>query len=256
MTIISRRQAPTRGTTRERDPSGSAISPNGQLARWGGVAGMAGAGLLVASAVVVGAFGMPDASDVETLTDYNNIQTGRIIEHFLYLGALMLFALHIAVLHRLVQKSHQPATLFGTVFAGFGLVIMAASSLLHLSTSPLAELYNEPGATAEDLQAVEYAWAGAQSVFDTMLVTGVLLVPIGIILFGVALRHAPMFEPWVSRMALGLGAVGVIGATIAVIDPGSMAAAGAVLAIVIFHLLAGWKTFRLADQAEIDLTAP
>ena len=52
-----------------------------------------------------------------------------------------LFALHVFVLHRLLTPAHRPAALFGTVVAAFGLVIMAASSLLHVSTSPLAELY-------------------------------------------------------------------------------------------------------------------
>ena len=63
-----------------------------QTNRWGGVAGIAGGILLIASAAVVGALGLPDASDVETLTDFEHIESGRIAEHFLYLGALILFA--------------------------------------------------------------------------------------------------------------------------------------------------------------------
>ena len=47
--------------------------------------------------------------------------------------------------------------------------MMAASSLLHVSTAPLAELYTDPDTAPEDLPAIEYAWHGAQSVFDTML---------------------------------------------------------------------------------------
>lgn len=224
-----------------------------QLVRWGGIAGLAGAALLLSSAAVVGILGLPDASDVETLTDFADIESGRIAEHFLYLGAVMAFALHVFVLHRLLRTAHPVAALFGTVMAGFGFVIMAASSLLHVSTSPLADLYTDPDTPPEDLPAIEYAWNGAQSVFDTMLATGVLLVPIGIVLFGIAMRNAPAFGPRLSMLTMALGAVGIIGAVIAVIEPGSIVVAGSVLAIAVFHLSTGWRTLTLGNEASIDL---
>ena len=225
-----------------------------QLVRWGGMAGVAGAILLIASAVVVTVLGLPDASDVETLTDFADIESGRIAEHFLYLGALVMFALHVVVLHRMLRVAHHAAALFGAVIATFGLVIMAASSMLHLSTSPLADLYTAPDASAEDLRAIEYAWHAAQSVFDTMLVTGVLLVPIGIVLFGVAMWRSSAFGPALTWFTVALGVIGIVGAVIAVIDPGSMFAAAAVLAIALFHLIIGWGTFRLGSNKSLDLT--
>lgn len=225
-----------------------AQTPDHQLSRWGGIAGLAGGALLIASGVVVGILGLPDASDAETLTDFANIESGRIAEHFLYLGALIMFALHVFVLHRLLTPAHRPAALFGTVVAAFGLVIMAASSLLHISTSPLAELYTASDTPAEDLPAIEYAWHGAQSVFDTMLTTGVLLVPIGIVLLGIAMRSSRDFGSSLANVALGLGAVGIVGAVIAVVSPGSMFSALAVLAIVVFHLISGWWTFKLGKE--------
>lgn len=225
-----------------------------QLLRWGGWAGLAGVLALLGSFVVVVALGLPDASDVETLTDFADIETGRIAEHFLYLGALMLFAVHLFVLHRLLRPAHEAAALFGTVFASFGLVIMAASSVLHVSTAPLADLYTEPGTTLEDLRAIEYAWYGSQSVFDTMLTTGVLLVPIGIIFLGLAMRSALVFGSRLALFAIGIGLVGTVGAVVAVIDPGSMFAAVGVLAIVVFHLASGWRTLRLGRSERIDLT--
>ena len=86
-----------------------------------------------------------------------------------------------------------------------------------------------------------------------MLATGVLLVPIGIALLGVAmLRHRPSVPP--ALLAIGLGAVGIIGAAIAVVDPGSDFSAASVLAIAVFHLSTGWRTLKLGNQASIDLT--
>lgn len=220
-----------------------------QLCRWGGVAALAGVASMLGAFVVVGVGGLPDASDVETLTDFADIETGRIAEHFFYLGAVVLFALHTAVLGRLLRTAHRPAALFGTVVSMFGLVIMAASSLLHVSTSPLADLYDDPAATPADQQAIESAWHGAQSVFDTMLTTGVLLVPIGIILFGVAMWPSTAFGHRLATFSIAFGAVGTLGAVIAIVDPGSAASAASVLAATLFFLVVGWRTLTLAGAA-------
>ena len=227
------------------------MRPDRQLYRWGGIAGLVGGILLLGAGLVVGLLGLPDASDPETLTDFANIESGRIAEHFLYLGALMLFALHVSVLHRLLTPAHQAAALFGTVMAGFGLVMMAASSLLHVATSPLADLYTAAETPPEDLAAIEYAWHGAQSVFDTLLATGVLLVPIGIVFFGLAMRSAPAFGSLSTALAIGLGTIGTICAAIAIVDPGSMLSAVSVLAIVIFHVSVGWGTWKLEPTQEL-----
>jgi hypothetical protein len=229
-------------------------NPDRQLCRWGGVAGFAGAALMLGAGAVVGVLGLPDASDVETLTDFADIKPGRIAENTLYLGALMMFALHTFVLYMLLKTAHPAAALFGTVTAAFGLVIMAASSLLHVATSPLANLYTDPATPPADLQSIEYAWHGAQSVFDTMLATGVLLVPIGIILLGIAMWSAPAFGTRLTWLTLALGTVGAVGAAIAVGDPGSEFSAVSVLAIVAFYLSTGWQTFAMGKKESADLT--
>lgn len=241
-------------SVRNGPPSHSERTPDQELSRWGGVAGLTGVILILGSAAVTVALGLPDASDVETLRDFADIESGRIAEHFLYLGALVLFALHVFVLNRLLRTAHPAAALFGSVVAAFGLVIMAASSMLHVSTSPLADLYTAPDTPPEDLPAIEYAWHGAQSVFDTMLATGVLLVPIGIVLFGVAMRRAPAFGPRLTMLTIGLGAVGIVGAAIAAVDPGSVFSAVSVLAIAVFHMSTGWRTLALGNEKSIDLT--
>lgn len=235
-------------------PSPVERPPDLQLVRWGGAAGLGGVFLFLCTVVVVGAWGLPDADDVETLTDFADIETGRIAEHLLYLGALMLFTLHVLVLHRLVRRAHPAAALFGTVFAAFGLAMMAVSSLLHVSTAPLANLYTAPDTTEQDQRAIEYAWHGAQSVFDTMLTTGALLVPIGIVLLGVAMLHAPMFGRRLAVAAIGLGIVGAIGAVIEIIDTSTDFVAASVAAIAAFELFVGWRTLVLGRSETVDLT--
>jgi len=231
-------------------------SADRQLSRWGGRAAATGVALMIGAVAVVVGLGLPDASDVETLTDFADIETGRILEHFFYLGAVMMFALHAVVLHRLLRRANPAAALFGTAVAEFGFVAMAASSVLHISTTSLAGLYTSPDTPAEDLPSIEYAWYGAQSVFDTMLVTGVFLVPIGIMLFGIAMLNAPAFGPRLAWFSIGFGAVGVFGAAAEIIDPSLELAALGVLAIVVFHLVVGVRTMKLGHAGHDDTEHP
>ncbi len=214
-----------------------------QLLRWGGVAGVAGALFMFGTLAVVTFLGLPDASDVETLTDYPDIAAGRMAEHFLYLGALVLFTLHVVVLYRMLRPAHPAAALFGAVTAFMGFIIGAAGSLLHVSTAPLSDLYE--AADAGDLAAIEAAWVGAQSVFDTMLATAVLLVPIGLLLLGLAMRRFPAIASSIMWLTIGLSAVGIVGAAIAIIDPGSMFSALSVLSVVVILLATGWQMLRV-----------
>ncbi len=216
--------------------------PDRQLLRWGGIAGVAGAISMFGALAVVTFLELPDASDVRTLKDYPDIAAGRIAEHFFYLGALVLFALHVLVLYRMLRPAHPAAALFGGATALMGFITMAASSLLHISTAPLSDLY----ATAEtgETASIEAAWVGAQSVFDTMLATGVLLVPIGLLLLGLAMRRFPAIASTITWLTIGLGAVGIIGAVIAIIDPGSMFSALSVLGIVVVIFATGWQMLR------------
>ena len=227
--------------THQPSSSEAGTTDEGQVIRWGGSSGVAGFVALLVSFLVVAGLGLPDASDVETLTDFADIESGRIVEHFLYLASLLFFSLHATVLYRLLRASHLAAALFGTVTVLIGYTIMAAGSLLHLSTSPLSALYTDPDATPEDLRAIEFAWHGAQSVFDTVLITGVLLVTVGILLLGVAMWTGPVFGRRLGALTLGLGLLGAVGAVIAVVDPGSLFAAAALLTIAVFHLVIGLR---------------
>ena len=123
--------------------------------------------------------------------------------------------------------------------------LMATCALLHVSTAPLADLYESQDANPTDQRAIEYSWHAAQSVFDTMLATGVLLVPTGIALFGVAMWTTTSFGRRLAVFSVGLGAVGTLGAAIAIVDPSSDVDAVSVLAMTVLFLSVGWRTLNL-----------
>ena len=115
--------------------------------------------------------------------------------------------------------------------------------MLHISTAPLSDLYET--AEAGEQAAIEAAWVGAQSVFDTMLATGVLLVPIGLVLLGLAMRRFPAIASSIMWLTIGIGAVGTVGAVIAILDPGSMFSAISVLGMTVVLLATGWQMLRV-----------
>ncbi len=226
-----------------RDPGsqGDDRPPDARLRAWGGAVGIGGVLMLLGSVIVVVSLGLPDASDVETLRDFDDIRSGRIAEHLFYLGALVSFALQIVVLQRLLDTVDRAASLFGAVVGSFGFAILAASSMLHVSTAALSDRYADPGASASDRAAIEHSWAGAQSVFDTMLVTGLLLVPVGIVLIGVAMWRASWCGPWLARTSIGLGVLGFAGALAEAIDTSNDLSAISVLAMTVFAVTVGWR---------------
>jgi len=68
------------------------------------------------------------------------------------------------------------------------------------------------------------------------------------------MRGSRLYGRWLPWVAISLGLVGTIGAAIEVVDTDSDVSAVSVLAIVVFHLLVGWRTLRLAPESDIDLT--
>jgi hypothetical protein len=74
-----------------------------------------------------------------------------------------------------------------------------------------------------------------------MLLVGLLVMPVGVVGFGLAIRRDPAFGPVVGTVSVGL-----VAATVMLVDPQLALAAVSVLALIVFHLIAGWKTYRLS----------
>jgi uncharacterized membrane protein HdeD (DUF308 family) len=89
-------------------------------------------------------------------------------------------------------------------------------------------------------------WQANQAMFDALLLVGLLVMPVGVILFGVAMRRDPAFGKIAGDVSVALGVIGLAAATVMLVDPHSPAAALGIFALIGFHLVAGWKTYRLS----------
>jgi hypothetical protein len=81
---------------------------------------------------------------------------------------------------------------------------------------------------------------------DALLAVGFIVVPIGLIALGVAMLGTPAFGKGFGGVSMVLGVVGLVAAALNMVDPSSMIAVLSYFAIIIFHLVLGWKVYSLS----------
>ena len=154
-------------------------------------------------------------------------------------------AVHLLAVYRALRGTSPAPALFGSVLGIMGLGVLAAGALPQVARTPISALYHAPGATSEDQATLVLLWQAAQGMLDAFLVTGLLLVPIGLIGLGVGMLGTPAFGKGFGGLSVVLGVVGVIAASALLVDVSPIAAVG-VFEIMVFHLVLGWKVYRLS----------
>jgi len=217
--------------------------------RWGGLAGMLGGILFILTFVVViaGPVGMEDPADLEGwVTRFPDIRAARIVENGLYLVALILGVTLFLALYRALRRTSLAPALFGSVLGILGLVVLMAGALPHVAHAPLSDLYHAPGATPGEQATLALLWQATWGINDALLAVGFIVVPIGLIALGVAMLGTPAFGKGFGGVSVVLGVVGLVAAAFNMVDPSSMIAVGSYFAIIIFHLVLGWKVYSLS----------
>ncbi len=210
--------------------------------RWGGLAGIVGGILLVAVFVIVGVFVGMEPVEVMRFPD---VRTARIVENSLYLAVLILWVIHFLALYRALRETSLAPALFGSVLGILGLIALATDALRHIWQTPISDLYHAPGATLEAQATLVLLWQTTQGIFDALLVTGLVILPIGVLALGVAMLKAPAFGKGVGGLSVVLGVTGVVAASALLVAVSPIAVVG-VLALIVFHLVLGWKVYRLS----------
>jgi hypothetical protein len=217
--------------------------------RWGGLAAMLGGILFILTWVVViaGPVGMEDPVDLAGwVTRFPDIRAARVVENGLYLVALILEVTLFLALYRALRRTSLAPALFGSVLGILGLVAMVVSATPHIAHAPLSDLYRAPGVTPEDQATLALLWQATWGIFDAMLYVGFFVVPIGLILLGVAMLGAPAFGKGFGGVSVVLGVVGLVAAVLQMVDPSSMIGAGSYFACLIFYFVLGWKVYSLS----------
>jgi hypothetical protein len=214
--------------------------------RWGGLAGMAGSVLMLLVFGIVAAFvGMDPVGPEAAVARFPDIRAARTVENSLYLVVLVLWVMHFLALRAALRPTSPAPARFGSVLGTVGLAVLAAGALPHVATAPISDLYHAPGATPGDQATLVLVWQATQGIFDALLVTGLVIVPMGIVALGAAMPAAPGFGRRMGRITVGLGAVGLASAAAQLVEVSPLGVLG-VLALVVFNLVLGWKVHRLA----------
>jgi hypothetical protein len=224
-----------------------AMDEEKSVLRWGGLAGILGGIIFIAVFVVVIAFVGADPAETEgEVMRFPDIRAARTLEDGLYLVVLILWVAHFLALYRALRVTSLAPALFGSVLGVVGLGVLAAGALPHVATAPISDLYHAPGATSEDRAALVLVWQATEGIFDALFGVGLLLVPIAFVALGVAMLRAPAFGKGFGWVSVVLGVVGVVAASVLLVDPLSPSAFVGVLALIVFHIVLGWKLYSLS----------
>jgi Domain of unknown function (DUF4386) len=220
------------------------------VARWGGLAGISGSVLLVVVFAGVAIFVGPEpAGPAGPIGRFPEIRVARTVENGLYLAVLVLWVPLALALFRSLRRTRPASALFGSALNIFGLAVLAAGAIPHVVTSRLSDLYHADSATPDEKATLVLLWQANQGMFDALLLVGLLVMPVGVILLGLAMRRDPAFGKLAGNISVALGVVALAAATVMLADPLSTAAALSLFALIGFHLIAGWKTYRLSTTA-------
>lgn len=221
------------------------------ILRWGGLAGILGGVLLIIVFGIVAVFVGPDPVEIEGwVTRFPGIRAARTVENSLYLLVLLLWAVHSLALYEALRRSRPAPALFGTGLGIVGLTVMAAGALPHVATVPLSDLYHAPGASPETQATLALLWRATWGIFEALLGAGLFAVTIGVLALGAAMVGAAGFGRRTGWVSIGLGGIGIAATLVFFIDPPSPVAALAVFALIIFHLVVGWKLFKLGRAGQ------
>lgn len=207
-----------------------------RLLRGAGLTGTVGSLLMLAVFVLVGALGLPDPSTAESLLRFPEIQHARAAENLLYLAAIVLWAVHHELLHRLLRGTTPVLSAAARAVGSLGAAVLAAGGLLNVSTATMSQAYQQ--AAEADRPVVVLAWQAAQGVMDALLITGALLLPAAVVLVGIAVRL--VLSPILGWGAVVVGTAGTAAAVIvtATSSPSTLVAVS-ILGTLTFHLVAG-----------------
>ncbi|MCI4369143.1 MAG: hypothetical protein L3K09_06245 [Thermoplasmata archaeon] len=212
--------------------------------RWGGLSGVLGGILFVASIVYQVAFigTGTTASGSGPIMRFPGLQTQIIIGQTLFLvGTILMVPLFLALYRSLRGWSLAPA-LFGFGLSFLGLAVLAVESEPNVAMAQISAQYHAVGATPAQQDAAVIAWQATQGVFNEFDTCAYIFLSVGFLLLGLAMLNAPGFGRMFGGLTAAIGVVGLLGVAAFPVTS-AMFALPAALTFVVFPLLLGWKVF-------------
>ena len=215
------------------------------IARLGGISGLLGSALLLAVFAFLSAFvGLETLSAQAALERYPDIRWARIIENSACLFALAFWVLHSLSLYVILRGDCPGASLAAVGMSVLGLTILAAGSIPHTVETVISDLYHASDTAAELLPVVIVAGDVSLGWVDTFVVTGIVLTPVGMLFYGVAMLRSAAFGAWAGWASIACALAGFYAAISGLIEESNIVGVG-IFALVFFHAIIGLTLLRL-----------
>lgn len=211
--------------------------------RWGGLAGILGGISFILYIVISAAVLSAARGPFEQLPNI----AAQTVAGSLSLVTLILWVPHFLALYRALRDTSLAPALFGSVLGILGLGVIAASTLPHVAVVPLSDLYHGSRATPADQAALILISQATWGIFDALFFAGLAVEGAGLSTCGAAMLRNPAFGKGFGGLSVILGVFVIVAAVVLQVDPSSLIpAAVSVLALVVFHIVLGWKVYRMS----------
>lgn len=224
--------------------------------RWGGLAGIFGGVLAILDAVLGLAFTPPPPLGPcgpacfvdESIALFPAAKVGTTVGYVVYLSALiLLFFLFVAAYRGLRVGSLAPA-LFGSVLGLFGVLMLAAGGLPSVAFAHLADVYQAPGATAQDQATLVLVSQGVQAIFNETDTIGGILLATAFVLLGIAMRANSAFGKLLGAAVILLALVALTGIFVISVAQDNPNDYAFVIVILILPVILGWTLYKLSTK--------
>ncbi|HTP54911.1 MAG TPA: DUF4386 family protein [Thermoplasmata archaeon] len=217
------------------------------VVRWGGVSGLLGGIVFVASIVyqVVFIGTGTTAEGSGPIMRFPGLHDQIIVGQTLFLvGTILMVPLFLALYRSLRRSSLAPA-LFGFALSFLGLAVLAVESEPNVAMAQISAQYHAAGATLAQQDAAVIAWQATQGMFNEFDTCAYIFLSVGFILLGLAMTRASAFGKGLGGVTAVIGVVGLAGVA-AVPVTSAIFAIPAALTFVVFPFLLGWKVYGLS----------
>ena len=239
------------------EPAAITAAEETAVIRWGGVSGLVGGIIFVASIVyqVVFIGTGTTAAGAGPIMRFPGLQTQIIIGQTLFLvGTVLMVPLFLA-LYRALRRSALAPALFGFGLSFLGLAVRAVESEPNVAMAQISAQYHAAGATVAQQDAAVIVWQATQGMFNEFDTCAYIFLSVGFILLGIAMIRTPKFGTALGALTAIIGVIGLLGVA-AVPVTSAIFAIPAALTFVIFPLLLGWKVFSVSRGSNPAAPAP
>jgi hypothetical protein len=230
------------------------------LLRWGGLAGIVGAVMIVLS-IIAGLFAPPlfvpaqpggscgPACYVDAaLAGFPSVKASIIAENALYFAAIVSFAIFFLALYRALGGDNLAPALFGSGLALLGLAMEGVGALPGVAFAHLSEVYQAAG--PQDQATLVLVSHAVQAIFNATDTVGGILLAVGFAFFGVAMfQKSTGFGKRFGGATIAVSLVALVGIFLISIGTDNPNDPFFVILLLVLPLILGLKLYKLSRSS-------